>query len=361
MAAAKTRSKRQSKKVAKTAKKKTAKKAAAKRVSNRAKPKYSLSTTVSGIPTAQLKVELDKLQKTLRRQKYVFEYSIVANALYFYTNAFHIFEFNEYNRPIRTDLHLDESVARHGADSGFPVRVLAYLDEQGSLKFEVTHGNHRFFTVKAADVPCYFAVGSTDIGLYLSEVSTKSWSLHDFLESRAGAGEVGCVMALAYKNKTGFTDACACDILMGTIPAGGGISDRVKRGDYQIFPQYEQFAETIAVLSAIFKKAGRSFYRSRNFVSALSKVCYCKAVDLEHFANQALKYRKLQKVGLRSSVLDYIDMLGMIYNRNASSSKQMTQFLGSVSGGYEAYARTPNKIKPQVLQQHQIDDLYTKV
>lgn len=224
------------------------------------------------------------------------------------TTDYSLFQMHEFNRSLHDNKVLEQSMRRHG----FMPSCAIHCTRTSTGKLKVIRGHHRLHYAERLSLPVWYIVDDTYTDLFdLEGASTGTWSLKDFVEARARAGDAGAQKILEFKRETGIDLATCCSLVGGESAASGNKQRQVKQETFKIGSM--QHAYEVARVVERCKLLKVPFATSRSFVHAISMVLRCKECDIN-----TLLHRLDQAAGImmkRATRSDYLDELEAVYNR----------------------------------------------
>lgn len=230
------------------------------------------------------------------------------------TKDYGLFEMHPMNRDIHEKPLLLESMKEHGFMPSNPIQCI----RNGSGKLQVVRGHHRLDYAKRLDLQVWYVVDGTNTDIYRLEGDASSrWSLKDFLDSRAKAGDKDCTAIRAFQRKHELTIGAAISLMGGAINANKKY-EQVKRGTFRVASDLTN-ARIVVGVTDFFREVGVQFATSSAFVKAVAMVLMvpeCKPEVLKHRI-------KLWPAGIqkRSTVKEYLQELDALYNYGAKGRR----------------------------------------
>lgn len=216
------------------------------------------------------------------------------------------FEFHEFNRPEHEDKVLLESMRTHGFMPSSPIHCV----QNGNGKMKVIRGHHRLTIAKLLSIPFYYIVDDSNTDIYSLEGGKQKWSLADFAESRARAGDEGYVKLLWFKEKHKLTWGSACSLVGGQSAGSNNKQRDVKMGKFEV-GDLKHANQVVYVLDAC-REAGIKFCSQSSFVAALSLSIRLSEFDADYFVHHIRLYAaNLRK---RGAVHEYLEEIEAFYN-----------------------------------------------
>jgi hypothetical protein len=230
------------------------------------------------------------------------------------TKDYSLFELHPMNRDLSEKPALLASLKAHGFMPSSPLQCV----RNGNGKLKVVRGHHRLDYAKRLGLSVWYVVDDSNTDIYDLEGDASSrWSLKDFLDSRAKAGDKDCAAVKAFQRKHGLTLGAAVSLMGGSTDASNKHLC-IKRGSYRIADDL-RLANAVVDVTDFFRSRGIAFATSSAFVKALA-MC----VLVPEFKPEVLKHRiTLWPAGIqkRSTVKDYLDELDALYNYGAKKSR----------------------------------------
>lgn len=220
---------------------------------------------------------------------------------------YEMFEHDAFNRNIGDLKPLFKSMKENGFMDEFPI-VCVRNKRTGKLK--IKSGHHRFEAAQMANVPVKYIVADDDFDVAHFEITTKPWSLEDYVASRCRMGDEVYVAIDKYVRETGIPIGCAISILGGESAGSGNKHESCKRGTFKI-AEFSQ-AEKIKDIVLHMKRCGIPFANRRPFINALSKCLWVNEFNTRVFKKKIKTYAQLMVQ--QTSEDKYLDEIQRIYN-----------------------------------------------
>ena len=230
------------------------------------------------------------------------------------TKNYDLFEMHEFNRSLHDNAILEESMRKHGF---MPSCAIHCVKTTGG-KMKVIRGHHRLHYAKRIGLPVWYILDDTQTDLFdLEGSSTGVWSLSDFTEARAKAGDKGAQKILEFHKETGIDLMTSCSLVGGESAGSHNKHHQIKQGVFKIGNM--QHAYEVARVVNHCKALHVPFATSRAFVGAVSMALRCEQCDIN-----ILIHRMDQAAGImmkRATRADYLDELESVYNRGARGNQ----------------------------------------
>jgi hypothetical protein len=248
------------------------------------------------------------------------------------TTNYELFEMHEYNRPLHDNKILEASMRKHGFIPSCAIHCVK--TNSGNLK--VIRGHHRLHYAKRIGLPVWYIVDDTQTNLFdLEGASTGVWSLSDFVEARAKAGDKGAQKILDFRKETGIDLMTCCSLIGGESAGSNNKSKLIKQGTFRTGSL--QHAYEVARVVGHCRNLKVPFATSRPFVAAVSMALRCKECDIN-----VLLHRMDQAAGTmmkRATKDDYLSELQSVYNRNAKTNQIPLVYLAKEAAKARAAVR----------------------
>lgn len=228
------------------------------------------------------------------------------------TRDYDMFELHPINRPQDEKPLLLASMKAHGFMPSSPIQC-GPRNQRGKLP--VIRGHHRLHYAKRLELPVWYIIDDSNTDIYeLEGDSGSSWSLRDFLVSRARGGNVDCQKVLAFQKKHGITQGAAISLMGGESADSGNKAFGVKTGTFKVADDLSHANAVVDVVEH-FRSCGIAFAAQSAFVAAISKSLRIPECD-----PKILKHRASQAAGIvmkRGTVDAYLGELEALYNHGA--------------------------------------------
>lgn len=229
------------------------------------------------------------------------------------TKDYSIFESHDLNRPHHEDKVLEDSMKRHGFMPSKPIQVI----ENGSGKFKIITGHHRFSYAKKMGLPIWYIIDNSNTDIFDLESSMQRWSVMDFAEARAQAGDEDCRKLLWFKNKHKLPIGAAASLVGGQSAGSGNKMKDVKKGTFKVGDLIH--ANAVISISDYCKELKIEFATTSHFVAAISMALRVPEFDRKHFLHKVKLYGANMRK--RTSRLDYLEEIEALYNYGLRTGK----------------------------------------
>jgi hypothetical protein len=230
------------------------------------------------------------------------------------TKDYGIFEMHPMNRDLHEKPILLASMKANGFMPSSPIQCI----RNGSGKLKVIRGHHRLDYARRLGLPVWYVIDASSVDIYDLEGDASSrWSLKDFMDSRAKAGDKDCAAVKAFQRKHQLTIGSAISLVGGAVDSTTA-SVAVKRGLFRAAPD-SKFADSVVDIVDFFRESGVRFATSSAFVKAVGML-----VRVPQFKPEVLTHRiKLWPAGIqkRSTVDQYLEELEALYNYGAKAGR----------------------------------------
>lgn len=253
------------------------------------------------------------------------------------SNNYDKFELCQFNRDTRNIKALETSMRKHGWVDAYPCHVV----QNGSGKFKIKAGHHRFEVAKKLGIPIKFVVCNDNMTIHELERATTSWSVNDYLISFCKSGYGDYIILKDYCDETGLGASAAANVLMNRISSSGGMGGTdFKEGKFKI--RYPNYGEKMKEYILLCKSLGIQCYKAYNFINAISRVFFVDEVDFNILKRKtkAFKFIFENKLGLDQ----YLEMIEDVYNRQ-SREKIPVKFLAYQAGTQRLEKTRHNNLK----------------
>jgi len=240
------------------------------------------------------------------------------------TRDYSIFEMHPMNRNLSEKPALKASMKAHGFMPSSPIQCVR--NGRGTLR--VIRGHNRLDLAKRLKLPIWYVIDDSSTDIYeLEGDSSQRWSVLDFVQSRAKAGDKHCTEVLTFQKKHQLPLAAAINLLAGEGSGSGNAVAKVKRGTFRIATDLKH-AEAVVDVTDHFRT-----YRvatTAAFVNAVSRVLRVPECD-----PKVLKHRISQTPTLfqkRTSTEGYLEELEALYNYAAKGKRLPLKFRAAEVG-----------------------------
>lgn len=234
------------------------------------------------------------------------------------TKNYDIFELHPMNRDLHEKPLLLASLKARGFMPSSPIQCV----RNGNGKLKVIRGHHRLDYAKRLGLAVWYVIDGSNTDIYdLEGDASCRWSLGDFLDSRAKAGDKDCAAVKTFQKKHALPMGAAISLMSGNVEASGQHLN-VKRGTYRLGDM--TLANRVVNVTDFFRNVGIEFANSSAFVKAIAMCLMVPECDSE-----ILKHRiKLWPAGIqkRATVKEYLDELDALYNYGAKKGRLPLSF-----------------------------------
>lgn len=235
------------------------------------------------------------------------------------TSDYSKFENYQSNRNIVKTKALENSMARYGFLSAFPL----FITKEPGNKLRIKDGHHRFYVARKLNIPVKYIIQNEDITISELAGTVNYWSMIDHLEHFVREGNLEYIKVKRFCEETGIAVNPAVSMLGGESAGSGNFGHVFKFGLFRIKTNCDH-ASKVKDLVLYIKKYGFKFGNSSPLVIALSKISW-----LPEFNPLQLKVKIKKHTYLfthQATIGQYLDMIEHIYNY-ASKSKMPLKFL----------------------------------
>jgi hypothetical protein len=221
---------------------------------------------------------------------------------------------HEFNRPLHENMILENSMKKHGFMPSGAIQVV----KNSNGKMKVIRGHHRLHYAKRFNLPVWYIIDDSHTDLFdLEGASTGTWSLKDFVNARALAGDKGANAVVEFHKSTGIDLHSCCSLVGGESASSGNKAPQVKAGIFKIGDMTHAYK--VAEVVDLCKRLNVEFATSKPFVCAISTVLRLPSID-----QATLMHRLEQAAGImmkRATRDAYLEELESVYNRNAKGKR----------------------------------------
>jgi len=228
------------------------------------------------------------------------------------TKDYASFSMTARNRTVRLDntkrRRLIQSMEQHGFIPAYPIYVW-----RADGRLEIQDGQHRLAAAKMLGLPVYYVEVSHPIDIPRIQNTQAPWSIRDYAESYANAGNPHYQELLEFAEVHEIPIGTARNILGNRVNGrGADVAAKFKRGDWKVTSR-ENADRVVHLLSAITAVAPQC--RSRFLIAALFAYTLIEGLDDRQLTvNLRRKPELARQYGSRDG---YLDMLEQIYNFRA--------------------------------------------
>lgn len=251
------------------------------------------------------------------------------------SNNYDNFELCTFNRDLRKIVRLKKTMGKHGWIDAYPCHVI----QNGSGKFKIKAGHHRFEVAKQLGIPIKFVVCNDTATIHELEQSTTPWSVEDYLLSYCKTNKPDYQRVLNFHMETGMSISATINMFRGKIAAGGGgEAEDFKDGLFKI--KVPNQSREIYDYLMLCKSLGIECYKSHHFVNAISRIMFIKEIDFNVMKKKTKQYKMLFEKKLNLD--QFLDMLEDIYNRQAQKKVPLKFLAYQIAKDRQQEARLKN-------------------
>jgi hypothetical protein len=229
------------------------------------------------------------------------------------------FEMHDHNRALHDNDVLLESMQKHGFMPSSPIHCV----QNGSGKYKIIRGHHRFSYAKRLKLPVYYVLDNSNTNIFDLEGSAlQAWSVKDFAVGYARSGHKDIATLLAFKQKHGLTLLSAASLLGGESAGSGNKVKSVKSGKFKLGDT--KHATQLVAITDLCREQQIPFATATTFVNALSMALRVPEFDQNIFMHRIrTSGTNLRR---RSKVEDYLDEIEALYNYGAKAKRLPLKF-----------------------------------
>jgi len=217
------------------------------------------------------------------------------------------FELLTFNRNVKSTRALEESFRRYGFLDAYPIHVVL----NGSGKFKIKAGHHRFAVARKLNIPIkYIVVEDGGISIYELERSTRNWSLADYLESYCRTSNGEYLAVRRYHQRTGIA-LSRCIAILGKQISESNLRNQFYCGKFKV--NDKKFADTIEEIVDICKAYVPNVATKSNFVGALCRIVFVEQFSVSRFSMK-MKSHGLRLMDPASTIAEHTGNIERIYN-----------------------------------------------
>ena len=230
------------------------------------------------------------------------------------TKDYSVFELHECNRPLHEKPDLAKSMAEHGFMPSSPLQCV----HSANGKLKVIRGHHRLHYAKRLKIPVWYIIDDSVTDIFALEGGYQQWSVKDFAEARAKAGDKDCKALLEFTKQHELTIGSAASLLGGESAGSGNKSRGIKAGSFRVVAD-QSHAKAVVAITDRCRLKGILFATASAFVTAISLSLRVPEFDDKTFAHRVELYAaNLRK---RGTVTEYLEEIDALYNYAAKGKR----------------------------------------
>lgn len=239
------------------------------------------------------------------------------------------FEILSFNRNVKKITALKASMQKYGWINAFPMKV----KQNGSGKFVIEDGHHRFEIAKELGIPFKFTICGDDATIFELDAGVHKWSLADFVLSycRNNNQEYAFLSEFCDDTGIGINDAAA--MMVGNSAGSSGHTKRFKQGKFEVLSMENANAVRSLVLHS--KKKGVAWAHTHNLVLAFSKIAWVPEFSIARMKSKIAAFPHM--MNKQPNLVMYLTMLDTLYNYK-STDKIPLKFLADQAARSRAAA-----------------------
>jgi len=223
-----------------------------------------------------------------------------------FTRDYGLFELHEFNRNLHKDKILEQSMREHGFMPSSPLQCV----RNGDGKLRIIRGHHRFAIAKALGRGVWYVVDQSNTELFKLEACKSQWSIRDFAEARAHAGDENCIKLLDFMAKHKIPIGAATALMVGSSTRSGSKTGKIRNGTFRVADL--KHANQVVRITDRGRELNIPFVTSTAFVCAISLSLRVPEFDQNRFVHSLeLNGTQMRK---RGTVIEYLDEIEALYN-----------------------------------------------
>lgn len=236
------------------------------------------------------------------------------------TKNYDLFEIHPLNRPLEEKPVLLSSMKQYGFMASSPLQCI----RNGNGKLKVLRGHHRLHYAKRLKLSVWYVIDESNTDIYsLEGPGGQQWSLNDFVQSRANAGDENCARILAFQKKYGLKQQTTISLLNGN----GGTSTKgalaVKMGKFKVAPDLKHAVAVVGLVEHA-RARGITFAGRGAFVAALSAALRVPEFDAEVFKHKLTRFPGV--IQSRPTWRECLEEIEALYNYQAKGKRAPIAF-----------------------------------
>ncbi|HBL23927.1 MAG TPA: hypothetical protein DDZ40_07385 [Deltaproteobacteria bacterium] len=228
----------------------------------------------------------------------------------FEDDNYRAFELLAFNRNVKKIKNLIRSMKKHGWINAYPMNV----SQNGSGKFIIKDGHHRFEVAKMLGIPVKFIICNDESTVYELDQPVNKWTLEDHLVSYDRSGKPDYSRVRDYCERTGIGVIDATAMLVGNSAGTTSHAKSFKEGNFEVTDTTN--ANIVADIVLHCKKKGIKWAHTHNFVMALSRVVWLPEFSATRFKAKVTSFTYLVEKQPHNGA--YLEMIEKIYNFKSS-------------------------------------------
>ena len=268
----------------------------------------------------------------------------------FSTNNYSLFALSPFNRDIRRNRWLKESLLKFGWIPTRPLEVRRRYDG----KLEIRDGHHRFELARELKIDIFYGIVTDEATIPDLTITERPWSVWDSLCGHLRTGKSAYKALHEYQKKTGIPLSSCIGLMSGQM--SGTSSNKLqkfKEGTYAVGDMTQ--ADMVGEIIILCQTEGIPFARNNYFVQAVSKICLAADFDPKVMMRKISSFPEFMVK--QPSKQYYVKMLDEVYNRKsqnkvplefqANEAARQRSIIQSLPPDLRARTRTTGRVDPR--------------
>lgn len=241
-----------------------------------------------------------------------------------FTKDYDLFELHQFNRNLHKDRVLEESMKKYGFMPSSPLHCV----KDGNGKLRIIRGHHRFDRAKRLGIGVWYVIDETNTEIFDLEAVKSQWSIMDFAQARAKAGDEDCIKLLEFMEKHKINIGGAASLLGGQSAGSGNKRKQIKNGSFHLGDI--KHANQVTRIIDRARELNIPFATNSSFVAGISSALRVKEFDINLFLHKLeLNGSQMRK---RGTSMEYLEEIEALYNYSSSKSRLPLAFLAKEIG-----------------------------
>lgn len=234
------------------------------------------------------------------------------------TKDYSLFELHDFNRPFHKDRSLENSMGEHGFMPSSPLQVIK--NSNGKLK--IIKGHHRFEIAKKLGLNIWYIIDNSNTDIFDLEGGQSKWSILDFAQARAIAGDENCIKLLDFWKKHKLPLGAAASLVGGQSAGSGNKKTEIKTGSFEVGDL--KHANQVVRVTDRCRELNLPFATKSAFVIAVSNALRIPEFDIDLFIHRI--DQNGSQMRKRSTVKECLDEIEAIYNYGVHKNRISVAF-----------------------------------
>jgi hypothetical protein len=190
---------------------------------------------------------------------------------------------------------------------------------------KIKQGHNRFDCAKRLNLPIWYIVEGAhpDIDIFHLEAGNSGWSITDFAQARAKAGDTDVIKLLSFKEKHGYSLGAAASLLGGESVGSNHKKKDIKYGTFRLAFD-SRYVSSVTRITDVCRKLNIRFATATALVSAISLAVRVSEFNVGHFIQKLELYPAA--INKRGTANEYLEEVEALYNYATKKGRLAVSF-----------------------------------